>query len=388
MPGVLYGGGGEPVGFDADARELRLALAGSGAVLDLSVDGSKATPVVLKEAQRDPVRGETIHVDLLRVRLDEAIHAVVPLELTGAEDAPGVKEGGVLEQITRELNVEALPTAIPESIVHEVGEMQIGETIVLSAVAMPGGRDAARRPRGDGRRDPLSAAPAGRGGGGNRGRDGARRRGRGAGRGAEDAEAAGGAEALLRRGVAAPAAPLRRRWRRGRRLADRRAGQPRPRVRRDTPQRRASWSPRRSPSAGSWAGAKERFRGRIAEGRAGGVPGGRPAAHPRVAVLCPQTYMNDAGRSVGPARGAFKLPLERVLVVHDEIDLPFGEVRTRLGGGLAGHNGLKSLKRELGGARLHARARRASGGRTRPTRRSSRHTCSGASARPRRRSPS
>jgi peptidyl-tRNA hydrolase, PTH1 family len=71
---------------------------------------------------------------------------------------------------------------------------------------------------------------------------------------------------------------------------------------------------------------------------------------PRVAVLCPQTYMNDAGRSVGPARGAFKLPLERVLVVHDEIDLPFGDVRTRVGGGLAGHNGLKSLKRDLGGA--------------------------------------
>jgi peptidyl-tRNA hydrolase, PTH1 family len=69
-----------------------------------------------------------------------------------------------------------------------------------------------------------------------------------------------------------------------------------------------------------------------------------------VAVLCPQTFMNDAGRSVGPARGSFKLPLERVLVVHDEIDLPFGEVRTRLGGGLAGHNGLKSIKRELGGA--------------------------------------
>ncbi|HYB23604.1 MAG TPA: aminoacyl-tRNA hydrolase [Solirubrobacteraceae bacterium] len=97
--------------------------------------------------------------------------------------------------------------------------------------------------------------------------------------------------------------------------------------------------------------AKDRFRGRLAEGRARGDGGdGVPAAGPRVAVLCPQTYMNDAGRSVGPARGALKLPLERVLVVHDEIDLPFGEVRTRLGGGLAGHNGLKSLKRELGGA--------------------------------------
>src|SRR6202163_1231527 len=132
VPGVLYGGGGESVGFDADARELRLALASSGAVLDLSVDGEKTTPVVLKEAQRHPVRGETVHVDLLRVRLDEAIHALVPLELTGVDDAPGVKEGGVLEQIVRELNVEALPTAIPESISHPVGEMQIGETIGLA----------------------------------------------------------------------------------------------------------------------------------------------------------------------------------------------------------------------------------------------------------------
>jgi peptidyl-tRNA hydrolase, PTH1 family len=89
--------------------------------------------------------------------------------------------------------------------------------------------------------------------------------------------------------------------------------------------------------------AKTKFAGLLTEGRTG--PGG-----PRVAVLLPQTYMNDAGRSVGPARGAYKLALERVLVVHDEIDLPFGEVRTRLGGGLAGHNGLKSLKAELGSA--------------------------------------
>lgn len=139
VPGVIYGGGADPVGFHADARELRLALASSGAVLDLSVDGAKATPVVLKEAQRHPVRGETVHVDLLRVRLDQEISAVVPVELTGTEDAPGVKQGGILEQITRELNVQALPTAIPESIVHDVGEMQIGETIVLAALSAPEG---------------------------------------------------------------------------------------------------------------------------------------------------------------------------------------------------------------------------------------------------------
>jgi PTH1 family peptidyl-tRNA hydrolase len=93
--------------------------------------------------------------------------------------------------------------------------------------------------------------------------------------------------------------------------------------------------------------AKSRFGGLIAEGRVGS---GTHPPGPRVALLRPQTYMNEAGRAVGPARGFYRLPLERVLVVHDEIDLPFGELRARLGGGLAGHNGLKSLKAELGGA--------------------------------------
>jgi peptidyl-tRNA hydrolase, PTH1 family len=88
--------------------------------------------------------------------------------------------------------------------------------------------------------------------------------------------------------------------------------------------------------------AKTKFAGLLTEGRTG--PGG-----PRVAVMLPQTYMNEAGRSVGPARGSYKLALERVLVLHDEIDLPFGDIRARVGGGLAGHNGLKSLKAELGG---------------------------------------
>ncbi|MGC2374243.1 MAG: 50S ribosomal protein L25 [Solirubrobacteraceae bacterium] len=139
IPGVLYGGDSDPVSFSVDARELRVALAGSGAVVDLSIDGSKPTPVVLKEAQRNPVRGDTTHVDLLRVRLDKPIHAVVALELTGVDDTTGVKEGGVLEQLTRELNIEALPTAIPESIVHELGEMEIGDTLTLDAIAAPDG---------------------------------------------------------------------------------------------------------------------------------------------------------------------------------------------------------------------------------------------------------
>jgi PTH1 family peptidyl-tRNA hydrolase len=86
---------------------------------------------------------------------------------------------------------------------------------------------------------------------------------------------------------------------------------------------------------------KNRYRGLLSVGRAG-------IGGPRVAILIPQTYMNEAGASVGPARGAYGVPLDRVLVVHDEIDLPFGEIRVRTGGGLAGHNGLKSVREGLG----------------------------------------
>ena len=96
--------------------------------------------------------------------------------------------------------------------------------------------------------------------------------------------------------------------------------------------------------AARWDLSKPRkvFSGLLSEGRAG-------IGRPRVAVLLPQTYMNEAGRSAGPARGQLKVPLDRIIVIHDEIDLPFGEVRDRQGGGLAGHNGLKSLKEHLGG---------------------------------------
>ncbi len=93
---------------------------------------------------------------------------------------------------------------------------------------------------------------------------------------------------------------------------------------------------------------KAKYRGLLTEGRTGIGPG-----HARVAVLMPQTYMNEAGKSVGPARGELKVDLDHLLVIHDEIDLPFGDIRTRLGGGLAGHNGLKSLKASLGSADFH-----------------------------------
>ncbi|MFZ0379259.1 MAG: 50S ribosomal protein L25, partial [Solirubrobacteraceae bacterium] len=139
VPGIVYGGGEEPIPFQVDARELRHALQHAGAVLELSIDGSGSTPVVVKELARHPVTGETTHIDVLRVRLDQAISATVVLDLVGGENAPGVKEGGVLEQVTRELSIEALPGDIPDAIHHDVSELQIGDTVTLEAVSPPRG---------------------------------------------------------------------------------------------------------------------------------------------------------------------------------------------------------------------------------------------------------
>jgi large subunit ribosomal protein L25 len=137
IPGVVYGVGAEPVPFQVNVRELRLALAHSGAVLNLSVDGQPAAPVVVKELTRHPVSGDALHIDLLRVRLDKPIQATVALELVGAEEAPGAREGGVLEHITREVTVEALPNDIPDVIEQDVSEMQINDTVMLEAVRAP-----------------------------------------------------------------------------------------------------------------------------------------------------------------------------------------------------------------------------------------------------------
>jgi large subunit ribosomal protein L25 len=138
VPGVLYGMGTDPQAFSVDARELRLALAGHGAVLDVALDGT-STSAVLKDSHRDPVRGDVLHVDLLRVDLNKPIEAQVAIHLVGGEEAPGVKEGGVLEHVTREITVEALPNDIPEYIEHDVSHMEMLATELLSAVTAPNG---------------------------------------------------------------------------------------------------------------------------------------------------------------------------------------------------------------------------------------------------------
>ena len=137
IPGVVYGGGEDPLSFAVQERTLRHALADAGAVMELTVQGGGTTPVVVKELIRHPVTNATVHIDLLRVRLDVKIQATVFLELTGVDDAPGTKDGGVLEQQLRELTIEALPNDIPDSLQHDVSSMVIGDTLTLDAVTPP-----------------------------------------------------------------------------------------------------------------------------------------------------------------------------------------------------------------------------------------------------------
>jgi large subunit ribosomal protein L25 len=139
VPGVVYAGGSEARAFSVPEREARTALSAGGALLDLTFDGGNAEPVVVKEQQRHPVRGQLLHLDLQVVRLDQAIESEVGIELLGIEEAPGVKEGGVMEHITHEINVEALPTDIPESIAVDVSGMVIGDTLQLDSVIAPEG---------------------------------------------------------------------------------------------------------------------------------------------------------------------------------------------------------------------------------------------------------
>jgi large subunit ribosomal protein L25 len=139
VPGVVYGTPeGDVIAFSAEARELRRVLVGAGALIDLKVDGD-ARPVIVKDMQFHPVRGELIHIDFVQVRLDEKIQTQVAVHVEGMDDAPGVKEGGVLEQATHQLNIEALPTAIPDAIVVDVSGLGIAETMHLSAVPPPEG---------------------------------------------------------------------------------------------------------------------------------------------------------------------------------------------------------------------------------------------------------
>ncbi|HEU4462110.1 MAG TPA: 50S ribosomal protein L25 [Solirubrobacterales bacterium] len=139
VPGVVYSGGSDATPFQVSERDVRGILSEGAALFDLEIDGGKAVPVVIKDEQHHPVRGSIQHLDLMQVNLKEAIQAEVAIELEGVETAPGVKGGGVLEHVTREITVEALPAEIPDNIVVDVSAMEINDTLSLTTVTAPEG---------------------------------------------------------------------------------------------------------------------------------------------------------------------------------------------------------------------------------------------------------
>lgn len=139
VPGVVYSGGEPARAFQADAHDIGLFIAEGHALFDLEIEGVGSVPVVVKEEQRHPVRGNLMHLDCQQVSLDVKIHADVTIELEGVEDSPGVKEGGILEHVTREVEIEALPTDIPDFLTVDVSLMIIGDTVQLDSIEAPEG---------------------------------------------------------------------------------------------------------------------------------------------------------------------------------------------------------------------------------------------------------
>jgi large subunit ribosomal protein L25 len=141
IPGVLYGGGNDPVAISVHERELRRVLTGDhglNAILDVVVGSGSAThPAILKHYQQDPLRGRLTHFDLQQVRLDRPIHAQVAIELVGT--AIGAREGGVVAQSTREVEVEALPMEIPDRLELDISLLAIGDSLHISDLVVPSG---------------------------------------------------------------------------------------------------------------------------------------------------------------------------------------------------------------------------------------------------------
>jgi large subunit ribosomal protein L25 len=136
VPGVLYGKG-HARAIVVPERQLRTAVTGpSGlhAILDVVIEGQKTVhPSILAEYQQDPIRGTISHIDLREVRLDQPIHATVVVQLVG--EAAGVKTGGMLSLVAREIHVEALPADVPEHIEVDVSHMEVGDVLRLADVS-------------------------------------------------------------------------------------------------------------------------------------------------------------------------------------------------------------------------------------------------------------
>jgi large subunit ribosomal protein L25 len=145
VPGVVYQPGSPSMAFALSERELRRALAeGRTSVVDLTVEGDHARPVLLKDWQLDPVRGDVLHVDFQEVDLTQEVEAPVAITLVGS--SIGVREGGVLDQPLREVIVRALPDALPDHLELDVSELDVGDSISVEGLTAPEGIEIVTEP--------------------------------------------------------------------------------------------------------------------------------------------------------------------------------------------------------------------------------------------------
>lgn len=138
VPGVLYGKKEELVSLTVDSRDINAILnspTGLNTIIDLNLDGTKTT-VMIKELMRDALQPDLfIHTDFIRISLQDKLEVQVPIVLTG--EAQGVKEGGILQILLREVTLRCLPTNIPEKIEADVSELQMGDTLTVADLVLP-----------------------------------------------------------------------------------------------------------------------------------------------------------------------------------------------------------------------------------------------------------
>ena len=336
IPAVIYGHGTDPLPVAIVARELRVALnSEAGANQLLSLDTGSGTYLALaREMQRHPVAQTVTHVDFVIVRRDEVISADVPIVLVG--EAIEVHHGdGLVDQQMFTLAINALPTAIPSAIEADISELIIGGQVRVSDLALPTGVTTDIDPETRGRHRAAAASHR-------------RRRER--------------PKARAKRVPRQPPVASRPGTRRPRRAAKRArpCAAPLPGPSAGGP-RRTCWSSgwetpeRNSPGActtpgptpsSCWPqrhGASLRAEKGV-QARAAVVT----MAGQRVVLAVPTTYMNESGSSVRTLATRFGIDEPTsIVIVHDELDLPPGTVRLKAGGGLAGHNGLRSVQSHL-----------------------------------------
>ena len=143
VPAVLYGDGGGAgstvLAVPAKVVDYTLQHVGDNALYDLKLGGQDDATVRVVDVQRNPVSGRLVHVDLAPVNMRERIVVTVPLTVAGADDSPGVTEGGVLDQVAYEVEVESLPGDIPQGLTLDVSGLQIGDNLTLADVELPEG---------------------------------------------------------------------------------------------------------------------------------------------------------------------------------------------------------------------------------------------------------